>query len=349
MTATKTARIVGIDYLRAFFSVCVVAVHLGYISPSTIFDRDEYASHKFTWSDFVNFYVLCLAVPVFVVISTYLYALRPTDSRGLARRLGRILRLLVFWSIAYQIFANTGYGFLKTIPHDAHGLALYVMTGGNTVYYFFVSLALGTVVTHYSRNLPAALVWGLFTASTALAGVLPLLHKALCHQTQWAMFLGHLANPLNFLPLAFAGVGLARLAQAEATRPLTLVGVVALVLGVTCAVLDWTVYVDPCFFEVNRFAIPAYTRPSLCFLAVAVLVLALTRQPPENPVVSFMARHSLAVYCLHPFFVAVRYKIADVLDLHGAAAVLVPLPVVLGLSYCASLVLPLFLRDEVLR
>src|SRR5262249_55318729 len=94
MSAPGASRIVGIDYLRAVFSVCVVAVHLGYISPSAIFDQEAYPSHTFTWSDFVNFYVLCLAVPVFVLISTYLYALKPTDSAALRRRLVRIVRLL---------------------------------------------------------------------------------------------------------------------------------------------------------------------------------------------------------------------------------------------------------------
>jgi surface polysaccharide O-acyltransferase-like enzyme len=349
MAAPGGSRIVGIDYLRAFFSVCVVAVHLGYICPSSIFSREAYERHTFTWSDFINFYVLCLAVPVFVLISTYLYALKPTDSAGLWRRLGRILRLLVFWSLLFQIFFFTGYGFVKQIPRDLQGLALYVMTGGETVYYFFVSLALVTMVTHYVRNVPGPALWAMFAVSTLLVGVLPLLHRAYADRTHWALFLGHLANPLNFLPFAFAGVGLARLTRAGATRLLDAIGVGALVLGAASAVLDWTVYVDPCFFEVNRFAIPAYTRPSLVFLAVAVLILAVRSGPPVNPVVSFMAFHSLAVYCLHPFFVPVHYKLAQLPQLSGIETVLVSLPVVLALSYVGSLVLPSFLREEVLR
>jgi len=350
MTATSARRrFAGIDYLRAVFSVCVVVVHLGYVSPSAIFDEERYADHTFTWSDFVNFYLLCLAVPVFVLISTYLYALKPTDSAGLGRRLGRIVRLLVFWSVLYQIFFYTGYGFPKLIPHDAHGLTLYLITGGNTVYYFFISLAVVTVVTHGVRDLPSATVWALFALSTLLVGVMPILHEVLRPQTAWAMLLGLHANPLNFLPLAFAGVGLTRLVQAEETRLLDRIGIAALGLGAVAAILDWTVYVDPCFFEVNRFALPAYTRPSLVFLAIAVLVLAVRARPAGNPVIAFMARHSLAVYCLHPFFVPVRYKMAQVLHLSGAAEVLVPLPIVLGLSYGASVVLPWFLRDEVLR
>jgi surface polysaccharide O-acyltransferase-like enzyme len=342
--ATTDGRIVGIDYLRAVFSVCVVAVHLGYVFPSAIFDPDRYAEHTFTWSDLVNFYVLCLAVPVFVLVSTYLYALRPTDGRGLRRRLGRILRLLVFWSLAFQIFFFTGYGFPKQIPRDPGRFALYVLTGGDTVYYFFVSLALVTVVTHYAQRLSDWAVWALFVGTTAAVGVLPLLHRATGY-----LVLGHHANPLNFLPFAFAGVGLARLSRAGDDRRLDRIGLATLGLGVAATVLDWTVYVDPCFFKVNRFALPAYTRPSLVLLAVAVLVSVVRAQPPGNAVVRFMARHSLAVYCLHPFFIPVKYKMVDVLHLPGAAEVLLPLTVVLGLSYAGSLVLPLFLRDEVLR
>ena len=136
---SQPGRLVGIDYLRAFFSVCVVAVHLGYVYPSSIFRASEYQTHVFGWSDFVNFYILCLAVPVFVLISAYLYALKPTNTRGLLRRLGRIGRLLVFWATVYLIFFFTGYGAIKQFPPDAKERAVFLLTGGNTVYYFFVA------------------------------------------------------------------------------------------------------------------------------------------------------------------------------------------------------------------
>jgi surface polysaccharide O-acyltransferase-like enzyme len=344
MAAKTDGRVSGIDYLRAVFSVCVVAVHLGYISPSTIFDTTAYITHTFSWSDFVNFYVLCLAVPVFVLISTYLYSLKTPTAGGLWRRLGRITKLLVFWSVAYQIFFYTGYGFPKLIPREPARLVLYILSGGGTVYYFFVSLIVVTAVTHASRRLPLATLAMLFGVSTLTVGVLPLLHRS-TGMIGLAMY----ANPLNFVPFAFAGVVLARLNAAGATRTIDRIAWCSLALAGATAVLDWTVYVDPCFFEVNLFALPAYTRPSLIFLGIAVVVCAICVNPPSNRVVSFMARHSLAVYCLHPFFVPVKYKMVDVLHLTGAAEVLVPLPVVIGLSYAGSLLLTLFLRDEVLR
>jgi Acyltransferase family len=344
MPAVGQGRVIGIDYLRAFFSVCVVAVHLNYIFPSLIFDPVNYVAHTFTISDFINFYVLCLAVPVFVLIATYLYARKPTDFNGLLKRIGRLARLLVFWSILFQVYYLTGLGAVKSLPNNLRDLGIYVMNGGNTVYYFFLSLALVTIATHYAMRLSTRLVSGLFAASTLLVGVLPILHRE-----TGIIFLAHHANPFNFLPYAFAGIGLARLAQAGSIRQLNMIGLGCLALAVPAALLDWTVYVDGCFFEVNQFAIPAYTRPSLVFLAVAVMVLAVQTRRMGNSLVAFMAFHSLAVYCLHPFFMDIKFKLIEVLGLTEPLRTFVPIVFVLGLSYVGSIVMPLFLRHEMIR
>jgi surface polysaccharide O-acyltransferase-like enzyme len=344
MGASDAGRVVGIDYLRAFLSVCVVQVHLGYIFPSAIFRKEQYQDHTFAASDLVNFYVLCLAVPVFVLISTYLYARKPTDAAGLGRRLGRIVRLLLFWSLLYQVYRYTGFGAIKNIPRDPDELALYLMSGGSTFYYFFEDLAIVTVVTHWATRLQARVVWSLFAASTALVAVLPVVHR----ETHFR-FLAHHADPFNFVPYAFAGVGLARLPAVGAARARSWIGLACLLLAGPAAVLDWTVYLDPCFFEINEFALPAYTRPSLVFLAVAVLVLALRVRTPPGPAVRFMAIHSLGVYCLHPFFVDGKWKVIEALHLSGTMALLLPWAVVLGLSYLGSLVMPLFVREELIR
>lgn len=344
MPAPPAGRVVGIDYLRAAFSVGVVGVHLGYVRPSAIFDKEHFAEHTFGWSDFVNFYVLCLAVPAFILISTFLYARKPVDTAGLGRRLWRIGRLLIFWSVLLQIYRFGGFEAIKHVPRDPPEFALYLLRGGNTYYYFFVDLAIVTLVTHLATRMSTPAVWGLFAISTLVVGVLPVLHR----QTH-NVFLALNADPLNFVPFAFAGVGLARLSAAGDDRTLTRLGLGCLALAVATAVLDWTVYVDPVFFDVNEYALPAYTRPSLVFLGVAVVVLALRLRWPENRVVRFMAVHSLAVYCLHPFFVDAKVKLIEVLHLDPVGGMLVAWAVVLGLSYAGSLVMPAFLRPELVR
>src|SRR6187551_1367345 len=93
----------GFDSLRAFFSVCVVAVHSGYFAPSGIFDRSLCSSHLFSRSDFVNFYVLLLAVPVFALISCFLMAMRPSTDERLMQRVTRAAKLLLFWTLLLHI------------------------------------------------------------------------------------------------------------------------------------------------------------------------------------------------------------------------------------------------------
>jgi surface polysaccharide O-acyltransferase-like enzyme len=341
--AKDAGRLVGIDYLRAFFSICVVATHLGYVFPSSIFDEDRYRDHTFSWSDFVNFYVICLAVPVFMLVSTYLYALKTHDQQALLRRLGRFLLLLLFWSIAFNIYMLS-FLFVKVVPHEFGELSLYFFTGGNTVYYFFLSLAIVTIATHYGMRLSTPSVWIVFAATTLLVGVLPLLHQA----THFKL-LGLHANPLNFLPFAYGGIIVARLVLSKNARQLKRLGIACLAMAALTAPLDWTIYVSECGFEVNKFAIPAYTRPSLIFLAMAVVIFAIRWRPRSNAVIRFMSYHSLALYCIHPFFVPLGYTMAIKMELTGVLQFVLPLVTVVGLSYLASLVAPYFLRDELIR
>ena len=76
----------------------------------------------------------------------------------------------------------------------------------------------------------------LFGVSTLTVAVLPLLHR----ETGMIGLAMH-ANPLNFLPLAFAGLGLARLSQAGDKRMLDRLGLGALGLAGASALLDWTI------------------------------------------------------------------------------------------------------------
>jgi membrane-bound acyltransferase YfiQ involved in biofilm formation len=126
-------------------------------------------------------------------------------------------------------------------------------------------------------------------------------------------------------------------------------GFAALGLGVLAAIPDWTIYVHECFFGVNRFAIPAYTRPSLIFLAIAVVIFAIRWQPRSYAVVRFMSKYSLGVYCVHPFLVPIGYRILEKEPFTGPADILLPLVAVVGLSYIGAYLMTWFVRDELIR
>ncbi len=342
----SASRLAAMDYLRAVFSLCVVAVHLGHVLPSSIFDKDTFTAHVLTPSDIVNFYGLLLAVPVFFAISSYLFALKPYDWRGLGKQLVRASKLLVFWGLLlnvvryYPRLLNADW-----LPADATSYVLYLFRGFNTVYYFFASLLLVTLATHFAKRWSTTWLVLAFGLSTALVAVMPLVSIRtgvfeLC--SYW--------NPVNFLPYPFAATLIKRFHEANpgwAVRLLVMGGLATAAVGT--ALLDWTIYVDAGFFTVNEYAVPTYTRPSLVFLATLLLLLTVHSWPRENRVIAFMARHSLALYCLHPFFVPWKTKMVSKLNLAEGWDLLVPLVLIVLVCYVCSLLLPLFLQKDLVR
>ena len=322
--------------MRAVLSIAVVAVHLGYVAPSLIFDRSRWREHEFIWSDAVNFYGLLLAVPVFFTISCYLVAKGPQPH--LARRNWRIGRLFLFWAVMLNLY-NTGiYGAIRAVPRAPIGLLLYFTSGLGTPFYFFISLMITMTVAAWARTKASIVVGVLMAASTVLIGILPLVARQ-TGQPAWC----HYHLPLNFVPYSFAAVLATRVSPSRIPVGICLM----FATGVLLAILDWTCYVDSLFFAINPFALPAYTRPSLVFLATGV-VLAATRisRHPGN-IIIFMSEQSLALYCLHPFLLWIALRVTVAMGMHGMVGFAASLSlVVLGSYACSYWVLPHFLRRE---
>ena len=133
----------GIDFLRAFMSVCVVALHMVLFGTSSIFDKNYYETHVFTPSDLLNFHVLMLAVPTFILISCYLRATKTPNVMDFWKQIHRLILLSVFWSACSLLWANGARrGLQVVVPRSSHDLLVLFLSSGHTEYYFFVSLAI---------------------------------------------------------------------------------------------------------------------------------------------------------------------------------------------------------------
>jgi peptidoglycan/LPS O-acetylase OafA/YrhL len=334
----------GFDSLRAFFSICVVAVHSGYVAPSGIFDRSRCDTHQFSWSDFVNFYVLLLAVPVFALISCFLMAMRPSSDERLIQRVMRTSKLLLFWTLLLHVCDT---GLLAATDRVAselrHNPIGFVLTGGDTIFYFFASLIVLLVVTSFAKRISDFANWVLLVAAFAIVAVLPLAAVSLNCPA-----LVHHANPLNFLPLAFGAVAMQSAPFLRDGKRRILPALVTLVAACLAAMLDWSVYKHALMFEVESFAIPAQTRPSLVLLAMAVVQMSALVRFPAAPIVRFMSRHSLALYCIHPFVLTIVYRILPRLHMQGNYRFTTCVVMTLGSSYVLALILPAVFRRELL-
>jgi hypothetical protein len=323
---TNKERYIGIDYLKALFSICVVAMHLGYISPSSIFNKELYMDHRFTLSDFVNFYVLLLAVPVFFIISNYLFLRKPVEWSVCYQYLKRIIKLAIFWPVLLM-FDYQGWQILAWLPRSGVDLIWFILSGGNTIYYFFVSLIGLTIITHFSKSIRTRYIAIFFILTTLLVSTLPLISM-----TTGMYILTIFWNPLNFLPYPFAALLVSRLIDLKLNKQKQIYLMIGwFLLCFLTMIIDWVVYIDAGFFEVSPFAIPAYTRSSLIFISMAVLYFSIKIRPKFNRIIDFMSRYSLGLYCLHIFFVPLGITLSK-------RNIIMSLPITLSLSYLAAII-----------
>jgi len=328
--------IYGFDWLRAIFSIAVVVVHLGYLSPSLIFDQARWREHVFNWSDAVNFYGLLLAVPVFIMMSCFLVT--KSSQLKLGRRIWRIGRLFLFWAVLLNIYQYGVDRSIHGLPRQPIDFITYVASGFRTPFYFFVSLIIVTILAAWARARSTKVVASLLVASIFLIGFLPIVARITGRAE-----LCHFAMPLNFTPYPFAAVIAIRVPRSQ----FRVVMYMLFAAGVILASLDWSYYIDPLFFEVNAYPLPAYTRPSLVFLAAAVVFAATRFEFKPCAITKYMSEHSLALYCLHPFTLLFGLKFTKMIGLHGIPALASSLLLVLILSYSLSnWVLPHFLKRE---
>lgn len=292
----KNHHIEGIDYIRAVMSVFVVVWHMRGGGESLIFSKAEYHQHVFTGSDFVNFNVLLLAVPTFIFVSNFLYVLGGVNNTRLKKRLKRILILLTFWTIAYLKYTNNYHGLLKLYPNYLSSFVAIVLSAGNTVYWFFVSLMVCFLITHLIAKLKLRLQIFGFVLSIIILASLPEVTK------MFEFFpLSVYWSPINFVPYSFAAVLVAQNMGYVRLRRTILTTFSILLFGLF-SIFEWNCSVGGIFFLGQEFAIPAYTRSSLLFGVLALTIIPTTSQGiKSNSIIKYMAKYSLALYCVHPF------------------------------------------------
>jgi hypothetical protein len=279
-------------------SVFVVIWHMGGGGHSLIFSRQDYTKHAFVFSDFLNFHVLLLAVPVFIFISIYLFSIKQPSLATLRKRVARLALLLTFWPLIL-IFYNAGYRGLASLPWAPPANAVYtILQAGQTIYYFFPSLIVCLCVACIFLRLNLKLQIILMLASLALLVALPILTKISNYYVASAYW-----NPFNFVPLTFAAVLVAQNTSFMLRRRVLVIAL-SLLFSLFFSILEWRYATGHIFFLGQSHAIPAYTRPSLLFEVIAIFAAAMDPRIKASGVIRFMSRNSLALYCLHPFLLS---------------------------------------------
>lgn len=323
-------------------SVAVVVWHLGGVGDSNLQDRTNYISWRPGLVDLIDLYVCLLAVPLFVLVSAFLFCQRGATTPNLWRRVSRLGYLLMFWPLALIVWNESRSGVTDRIPSSVREAFATLLSAGNTLFYFFVSLILVLVVCRLSAGLHVRWLVVLLTATTALLGVLGV-YAPVVDVPELAKHW----SPFNFLPYAFAAVLIAR-HDAACLRYAGRIAIAGLLLGVALGAWETSALRNATNFDDMGVALPGYTRPALVPLAIAAFVGAVRYLRASNPVVTFMSERSLALYCLHMFLLAQMMAAFNAAGMGSSSWRLLQIVSLIGLSYAASLVLERFLNRKLL-
>lgn len=323
-------------------SIFVVFWHMGGGGRSLIFSEDKYLEHVFTMSDFINFHLLLLAVPAFIFVSIYLYASKPVSISTFKKQFTRVFILLTFWPLAFILYRKGFQGLLAIVPSSPVEVIYTALRAGHTIYYFFTSLIICLVISHLFLHLKQNLQLSVFILSIVLLAFLPQLTKMTGLYPLSAYW-----NPLNFIPLSFAAVLVAQ-HERNFIKNRKIILLVSLILSVFFSIVEWKYSIAPIFFPGQGYAIPAYTRISLLFSVIAVFLIALSPTIRTNSVIKYMARYSLALYCLHPFFMSPVRHIVAVFVQNETVGLYISIILVVVFSYSiAMLLMKYYLKEEV--
>lgn len=300
----------GFDFLRAVFSVAIVALHAELLSPLTLLGLESI-------KNVFDANIAYLAVPVFLQISLFLFYIKSEKAGSqyfIQKRLPKLVSLYLFWVISKTGF-DLLFGFNEKSEAIKHGLSSvrgfieFVVSGGVSPLYFFFSLiflsAISEVLIVLFRALKIeqhkmAINYAFLCFSCIVISGFAIVGLIGDRESAIVNFLANLAqwnyNPLNFLPYVFTTAivvqefNQGRLAELTPKLKLKLGALLALFLLFT--LVEWIAFKD----------LLNYSRLSLVFGSWLLLYLALlsTRSVPK--IVKFISGCSLGIYTLHLFF-----------------------------------------------
>ena len=299
----------GLDWLRVLMSLFVVFWHVDRYTPSSLMDNSVifnpgfFQNHQLQMVDILSFNVLLLAVPVFFLMSSFLF-IQKLHIQGFSyawKRQENLVYLYLFWmGITFFVFRPDLSDLLEaTADGNFYLLFELIISGGYFIFYYFFSLLFVFLLIISVYRCPNWLI--LIALACSLCSLWTI--SWLVGQLEIAQMLSAYWNPINFIPYPFLAILLIRYSKTKASFWLSFV---FLMLIIT-AFVEWQYFPAKGHFSFNAAALPAYTRLSVVFGAVFLFLLALNITKPAPKIIRKLAELSLGVYCTH-FFILIYLK-----------------------------------------
>lgn len=336
MTAQRSGArlpyIAGLDYGRAFFSVAVVVWHTRGLGDAAAL-KGATGLGALDWRGALYYNVLLVAVPFFLTTSLWLYAMRRIPGETTFRRqVGTLLVLTCFWIWAFQLL-------IRGVHHIDPGETLkFVLTGGDSVFYFFVALTGLTVGVELAvrgrlHDRPRLLIAGLALSLVLLVLRMPIAESL---PADMRVYVWSYWSPLGFFPYLFVALllRLAHMRELTVSRATLAIATVAIAV---VAIMEWGFLGNATPLADDLSAMPAYARPSVVLTGMLATWICLTAPLEPRAPITWLAGLSLAIYCVHPFVLSDLGRaipaVTDVVDDRPFVLFLVVLSITLTIAY----------------
>ncbi|MFB2894442.1 acyltransferase family protein [Aerosakkonemataceae cyanobacterium BLCC-F50] len=303
----------GFDFLRAIFSIAIVALK------SNLFVVVEILfSGAFAYALMAK--VAYLAVPIFFQISLFLLYFKSEKTSNLyllKKRLPKLILLYGFWvgaKVLYDVFIKGNFSLINDVTSSPRRLVEFIVTGGQSPFFFlfgliFLSSLAGIIIASFrkirSNSVKLFISYGLLFVSCLLifslsvtqivvgnlggnaeAGIV----RSISNFAFWDY------NPLCFLPYLFTALIVTQ--EFNEGKLKNWSSSLKLKLCVLLASFIFFLILELHLFE----KLLHYSRLSLVFGSWLLLYLALLSPLKAPPAIKFLSSCSLGIYGFHVFF-----------------------------------------------
>ncbi|MBR3300440.1 MAG: acyltransferase [Clostridia bacterium] len=295
-------RISGITYLKAFLPLCVIACHIKPFGdsaysfvplPSIPGLKDVFYSNVFS-----------LAVPLFFIISIFLYLMkRDRTENHLKLCIKRVCYLLGVFAIVRIIYILFGIGNLWIPDRGLFKNSYAILFGGGDTLLYYLELCAYLIVftelccvfiekTEINKKAFSAIGLGL---SLLLICIFYFVSDPTV-KTEALRFYSPICFP-SYVFIAFYF----KEAQERNSLPLM---ISLFVSGMAFAVFEWAYLPNAVFIERGySIAFPFYARISVVLLSMSIFGLMLKIGRSPSKFIEYLASLSLYAYCVHQIFI----------------------------------------------
>ncbi len=180
----------GFDWLRFLLISFVLLMHLNFTQVMSG------SVEKVTVYDVLQFNVFCMAVPGFLLLSSFLLVTHCQSWSAYAKKIKGMVALYLFWVSAWILVTKPAFEI------SLWGVIEFFLRGGGWAYYFFSALLINSFLTALFHRCSTKVIWWGFACSILIS--LAVFHAMAHHSHAW-MGVATYWWPICFFPYFFCG------------------------------------------------------------------------------------------------------------------------------------------------